>query len=130
MKKLIFLAACAPALLAASPTSRAVAEQVREQQLRAVVEKLVSFGTRHTLSSQTDPRRGIGASLRWTEAEFRRYSRACGGCLTIATPSDVVTGRRVPTPTKVTNILAIQRGTTDPKRVVIISGHIDSRVTT
>ncbi|MDP8912998.1 MAG: M28 family metallopeptidase, partial [Pseudomonadota bacterium] len=86
------------------------------------------FGTRHTLSSQTDPRRGIGASLRWTEAEFRRYSRACGGCLTIATPSDVVTGRRVPTPTKVTNVFAIQRGTTDPNRVVIISGHIDSRV--
>jgi hypothetical protein len=81
------------------------------------------------LSSQTDPKRGIGASLRWTEQEFRRYSRACGGCLTIVTPSDVVTGRRVPTPTKVTNVVAIQRGTTDPNRVVVITGHIDSRVT-
>ncbi|HEY0044368.1 MAG TPA: M28 family peptidase, partial [Allosphingosinicella sp.] len=78
---------------------------------------------------QTDPKRGIGASLRWTEEEFRRYSRACGGCLTLATPSEVVTGRRIPTPTKVTNVLAIQRGSVDPKRVVIISGHIDSRVT-
>jgi hypothetical protein len=101
---------------------------VREERLRAVVEKLVSFGTRHTLSSQTDPKRGIGASLRWTEAEFGRYSRACGGCLRIVTPSEVVTGRRIPNPTKVTNVLAIQRGTVDPNRVVIISGHIDSRV--
>ncbi len=132
MKKLIFLLAALPAIIAAkpaaAPTPDAIAENVQAQSLRAIVERLVSFGTRHTLSSQTDPRRGIGASLRWTEAEFRRYSRACGGCLTIATPSDVVTGRRVPTPTKVTNVFAIQRGTTDPNRVVIISGHIDSRV--
>ncbi len=132
MKKLIFLLAALPAIAAAkpatAPTPEAIAENVQAESLRAIVERLVSFGTRHTLSSQTDPRRGIGASLRWTEAEFRRYSRACGGCLTIATPSDVVTGRRVPTPTKVTNVFAIQRGTTDPNRVVIISGHIDSRV--
>jgi hypothetical protein len=133
MKKLIFLLAAVPAMIAASPaaspTPQAIADDVQAQSLRTIVERLVSFGTRHTLSSQTDPKRGIGASLRWSEAEFRRYSRACGGCLTIATPSDVVTGRRVPTPTKVTNVFAIQRGTTDPNRVVIISGHIDSRVT-
>jgi hypothetical protein len=105
-----------------------IADDVQAQSLRAMVDRLVSFGTRHTLSSQTDPKRGIGASLRWTEAEFRRYSRACGGCLTIATPSDTVTGRRIPTPTLVKNVFAIQRGTTEPNRVVIISGHIDSRV--
>jgi len=132
MKKLFFLLALTPALLAAgpaTPTPQAIADNVRAESLRAMVERLVSFGTRHTLSSQTDPKRGIGASLRWTESEFRRYSRACGGCLTIATPSEVVTGRRVPAPTKVINVFAIQRGTTDPNRVVIISGHIDSRVT-
>jgi acetylornithine deacetylase/succinyl-diaminopimelate desuccinylase-like protein len=106
-----------------------IANDVSQQSLRTMVERLVSFGTRHTLSSQTHPTRGIGASLRWTEAEFRRYARACGGCLQIATPSDTVTGRRVPTPTLVKNVFAIQRGTTEPNRVVIISGHIDSRVT-
>ncbi|HLL30961.1 MAG TPA: M28 family peptidase [Allosphingosinicella sp.] len=130
MRKLALLF---PALLLSVPASaatpRGIADTVSQERLRAVVEKLVSFGTRHTLSSQTDPKRGIGASLRWTEEEFRRYSRACRGCLSIATPSDVVTGRRVPSPTRVTNVLAIQRGTADPKRVVIISGHIDSRVT-
>ncbi|HYW17554.1 MAG TPA: M28 family peptidase [Allosphingosinicella sp.] len=130
MKKLALLVS---ALLLSSPASaaapREIADSVSQERLRAIVEKLVGFGTRHTLSSQTDPKRGIGASLRWTEEEFRRYSRACRGCLTVATPSDVVTGRRVPAPTRVTNVLAIQRGTVDPNRVVIISGHIDSRVT-
>ena len=61
--------------------------------------------------------RGIGASLKWTEEEFRRYSRACGGCLSIVKPEDIVTGRRVPNPTRVVNVFAIQRGTTEPNRV-------------
>jgi acetylornithine deacetylase/succinyl-diaminopimelate desuccinylase-like protein len=130
MRKLALLF---PALLLSTPAAAAtpqeITDAVSQERLRAIVEKLVGFGTRHTLSSQTDPKRGIGASLRWTEAEFGRYSRACGGCLRIVTPSDVVTGRRVPTPTKVTNVFAVQRGTADPSRVVIISGHIDSRVT-
>jgi Zn-dependent M28 family amino/carboxypeptidase len=135
MKKLALLlpALLAPVLLpgslASAATPQEIADSVSRERLRAIVEKLVSFGTRHTLSSQTDPKRGIGASLKWTEAEFGRYSRACGGCLRVVTPSDVVTGRRVPNPTKVTNVFAIQRGSVDPNRVVIISGHIDSRVT-
>jgi hypothetical protein len=107
---------------------RQAADQVSEARLRATIERLVGFGTRHTLSSQTDPKRGIGAALAWTADEFGRYSRACGNCLTVVRPSDTVTGRRVPNPTRVTDILAIQRGSADPKRVVIISGHIDSRV--
>jgi Zn-dependent M28 family amino/carboxypeptidase len=126
MKRHVFLVSLTPFLLAAAPQQ--IAADVSAERLRATVEKLVSFGTRHTLSSQTDPKRGIGAALRWTEQEFRRYSKACGGCLTIATPSAVVTGERVPNQTKVTDVLAIQRGTTDPNRVVIITGHIDSRV--
>ena len=133
MTKLIFLLAAAPSLAAAraaeAPSPRVIAEGVQEQNLRSTVERLVSFGTRHTLSSQTDPKRGIGAALRWAESEFRRYSKACGGCLTVVTPSDVVTGRRVPNPTKVWDAVAILRGTTEPNRVVIIQGHIDSRVT-
>src|SRR5687768_5221628 len=127
-KTLITLALAGLAASASAATPREAADQVSQERLRATVEKLVSFGTRHTLSSQTDPKRGIGAALNWTEAEFRRYSRACGGCLRIERPSDVVTGRRVPTPTRVTDVIAVQRGTTDPNRVVIITGHIDSRV--
>jgi hypothetical protein len=130
MKKLLpILAFACFATSAAALTPREAADQVSEARLRATVAKLVSFGTRHTLSSQTDPNRGIGAALSWVESEFRTYSRACGNCLRIERVSDTVTNRRIPTPTNVTNVIAIQRGTVDPNRVVIITGHIDSRVT-
>ena len=102
---------------------KAIAEPVSAESLKAHVEKLVSFGTRHTLSSQTDPKRGIGAAVRWAEAEMKGY-----GLQTLQT-CDTVTGRRIPTPTKVCNAVAIQRGTERPNDVVIITGHIDSRVT-
>ncbi|MFL6861510.1 MAG: M28 family peptidase, partial [Allosphingosinicella sp.] len=130
-----------PLLLAAAASSTAqplaqppatpgqIAGEVSQERLHAIVERLVSFGTRHTLSSQTDPKRGIGASLNWAAEELGRYSRACGNCLAVVRPSDTVTGRRVPNPTLVTDIVAVQRGSVDPGRVVIITGHIDSRVT-
>ena len=115
---------------AAEPASlNALADEVSVPALRATVERLVSFGTRHTLSSRDHPTRGIGAALNWTEGEFRRLSRECDGCLEVIRPRDTVTGRRVPTPTVVENVVAIQRGTTEPNRVIIITGHIDSRVT-
>lgn len=109
-------------------TLRAVADEVSEERLRATVERLVSFGTRHTLSDRDHPTRGIGAALRWTEAEFRRYSRDCGGCLQVVRTGDTVTGPRIPNPTLVENVVAIQRGSERPNQVVIITGHIDSRV--
>jgi Zn-dependent M28 family amino/carboxypeptidase len=144
MKKLLLIAALGAAAFPAfsqprrtpapAPTSapaplRAIANEVSEANLRATVERLVGFGTRHTLSVRDHPTRGIGAALNWTESEFRRFSRDCGGCLTIVRPSDTVTNRRIPTPTLVEDVIAIQRGTGDPNRVVIITGHIDSRVT-
>src|SRR5215217_2977776 len=96
--------------------------------MKKTVEKLVSFGTRHTLSSQTDPKRGIGAALEWTRSEFQRYSADCGNCLTIVDPSETFTGTRIPKPTRVRDMVAIQRGTERSNDVVIIQGHIDSRV--
>lgn len=103
--------------------------EVQAERLRADITAMVAFGTRHTLSDQVSDTRGIGAARRWAEAEFRQISSACGNCLQIALPEDTVTGQRVPTPTRVVNVLAIQPGTTDPDRVIIISGHLDSRVT-
>lgn len=104
------------------------APEVSEAQLRASVEALVGFGTRHTLSSQTDPQRGIGAALGWGAAQFARYSKACGNCLTVAMPETTVQGTRVPQPTRLRDIIAIQRGSERPNEVVIVQGHIDSRV--
>ena len=131
--------ALAGALLASGPVAaQTVQEQallhqlsaeVRPERMRSDIEALVSFGTRHTMSETASNTRGIGAARRWAQSEFERIGRDCGGCLTVVTPSDTVTGARVPTPTEVVNVVAIQRGTGDPNRVIIISGHIDSRVT-
>lgn len=98
-------------------------------RLKTVVEKLVSFGTRHTLSSASDPERGIGAARNWGAAEFERISKACGGCLAVERISDRFEGPRAPGGVIVEDVLAIQKGTGDPAHVVIIAGHIDSRVT-
>ena len=120
---LVLLSTTATAQTGPDALLNSVASAVSQQRLRADVAKLVSFGTRHTLSSQTDPKRGIGASVRWAEAEMKKLG------LTTLQTCDTVTGRRVPTPTKVCNAVAIQRGTERPNDVVIITGHIDSRVT-
>jgi len=104
-------------------------EAVSQARQRADIEKLVSFGTRHTLSSQTDPKRGIGAARRWAEGEFRRTAKACGNCLTIALPETMVSGTRIPTPVRLVDVIGIQRGTERPNEVVIVQGHLDSRVT-
>lgn len=119
----LLVTTAAPATVMAAPE-----DAISEGRMRADVEKLISFGTRHTLSSQTDPRRGIGAARKWAEAEFRKTSAACGNCLEIVLPETVVKGERVPTPTRLVNVVAIQRGTERPNEVVIVQGHIDSRV--
>lgn len=105
-----------------------LAGEIRPERMRADIEAMVGFGTRHTMSETASDTRGIGAARRWAQGRFEAISRDCGGCLTVATPSDTITGPRIPTPTEVVDIVAIQRGTGDPNRVIIISGHIDSRV--
>ncbi|MBA4805551.1 MAG: M20/M25/M40 family metallo-hydrolase [Brevundimonas sp.] len=105
-----------------------LAGEVRPERMRADIEAMVGFGTRHTLSETESETRGIGAARRWVQRRFEGVSGQCGGCLEIVTPSDTVTGPRVPTPTEVVDVVAIQRGTGDPNRVIIISGHLDSRV--
>jgi hypothetical protein len=93
------------------------------------IRKLVSFGTRHTLSETGSDTRGIGAARRWIHAEFERISRTCGGCLEVRYVSGTVRGeKRIPGPVEVVSVVAIQRGTSDPNRYVIMSGDIDSRV--
>ena len=97
-------------------------------RLRATVEALVGFGTRHTLSTTTDPERGIGAARNWAAARFDTIGRACGGCVTVERLSRHFTGPRAPDGVVVEDVLGIQRGS-DPNRYVIVGAHIDSRVT-
>ncbi len=105
-----------------------IAEAPDAGQLHATVQTLVNFGTRHSLSDTASAKRGIGAARRWVQARFEQIGRDCGGCLSIVTPSQTVTGSRVPKPAEIVDVVAIQRGTTDPGRVIVLTGHIDSRV--
>ena len=107
-----------------------VATEASSKRILDDIQTLVDFGTRHTLSETESDTRGIGAARRWIFQEFEAISKACGGCLEVIYVSDTIEGkRRIPDPTAVVSVLAIQRGTLDPNRYVMMSGDIDSRVT-
>ena len=110
------------------PALHDIAAAPSAARIEADITTLVGFGTRHTLSETESETRGIGAARRWIHAEFERISAACGGCLEVMYVSDVVTAPRIPEPTEVVSVIAVQRGTADPNRYVIMSGDIDSRV--
>ena len=128
MRYLILSAALMAAPAVAHDPAGDPAEPVSQERLRSDVETMVSFGTRHTLSSLDDPERGIGAALDWGRAQFEEASAACGGCLDVSFVEREMSGRRIPEPVLIRNAIAIQRGTERPEEVVIIQGHIDSRV--
>jgi len=110
------------------PLLRETSVAVSPAELQATITRLVSFGTRHTLSDTRSETRGIGAARRWVQSRFNALSSQCGGCLQVVTPAQVVSGPRIPQPTEVMDIVAIQRGSAEPNRVILITGHLDSRV--
>ncbi len=101
---------------------------VSADRIETDIRKLAGFGTRHTLSDTVSDTRGIGAARRWIEAEYKRIAKTCVADVDVYTVSDVVIGNRIPEPTEVVNVIAVQRGILDPKRVVLMSGDIDSRI--
>ena len=117
------LMAPAALLLAAAPS----AQHPSPARLRATVSSLVGFGTRHSLSDPDDPKRGIGAARAWAKAQFDAIGAACGGCLTSETIARDFTGPRAPNGVRIIDVLGIQKGS-EPGRVVIVGGHIDSIV--
>lgn len=120
--------------LPADPKIAAALKEVSADRIRGTIEKLVSFGTRLTLSEQNPASiaagRGIGAAREWIKSEFERYSRDCGGCLEVKTdPFTEGPVERIPEPIQITNVYAVLQGT-DPesaKRIVLVTGHYDSR---
>ncbi len=101
--------------------------EVSAKNIEATIRRLVTFGTRNTLSEQDNPTRGIGAARDWLYGEFQKISATCGGCLDVQKQTFLQPmAARVPEPTSLTNIFAVLKGTTDPDRVYIVSGHYDS----
>ena len=105
-------------------------KEVSVKNIEATIRKLVSFGTRNTLSEQDNPTRGVGAARDWIYGEFEKISSDCGGCLTVEKQTFLQPkAARVPEPTNLTNVYAVLKGTTDPDRVYVVSGHYDSMCT-
>jgi len=130
MRSVLAVAALAltlPCAAAEPPLLDDVAQAVQVSRLQSTVETLVGFGTRHTLSDTRSNTRGIGAARRWVQARWLALAQECGGCIEVLMLGKTVTGPRIPQPTEVVNVVAIQRGTVEPNRVVVMTGHIDSR---
>ncbi len=114
-----------------------IIDDVSSERIEKDITKLVSFGTRHTLSDTISKTRGIGAARRWIKKEFEKISNNCGDCLDVFYEKSYVTSEtynepspreRIIFPTWIYNVVAVQRGTKFPNRYIIMSGDIDSRI--
>jgi Peptidase family M28 len=124
----------AAAGVARRPEIARMLSEIDARNIERSIRKLVSFGTRNTLSAQDDPARGIGAARDWLRDEFRKVADASGGRMTVELQSFVQEPGRFPRiarPTRVTNVVATLRGTQpeSEKRLYVVSGHYDSMCT-
>jgi hypothetical protein len=112
------------------PALRMLLQQVDPNRIRATIQRLTQFGTRHTLSSQTDPVRGIGAATAWVAQQMQAFAATSGGNMTVQQQTFVQpVSNRIPVPTPITNVIATLHGTASPERFYVVTGHLDSRVT-
>ncbi|THG95891.1 hypothetical protein EW026_g5844 [Hermanssonia centrifuga] len=117
---------------AVSDELREIITQIDPNRINTIITKLVSFGTRHTMSSTTDPVRGIGAARDWIASEMRGFAAAAkrGTNVAVTVPSYIQTPvSEIPMTTNISNIITTIQGSDEPNRVYIITGHYDSRVT-
>lgn len=113
-----------------NPEIAKMVKEISAKNIEASIRKLVSFGTRNTLSEQDNPARGVGAARDWIYSEFQKISAECGGCLQVEKQTFLQPkANRVPEPTNLTNVYAVLKGATDPDRVYVVSGHYDSMCT-
>ncbi len=113
-----------------NPVIEKMISDISEQNLRQMIDKLVSFGTRHTLSDTVSTTRGIGEARRWIKSEFERYAKGSNGRMSVAFHESIVQpSARVPKPSSVVNVVATLRPSKPSlgERVLVIGGHYDSR---
>ena len=106
--------------------------EISAKNIKADIEKLASFGTRHTLSNTTIETRGMGAARRWVKSEFEQYAKGSDGRMTVKFDSFIVNpdGKRITHKVELKNIMATLKGTdSNDNRIFIVSGHLDSRNT-
>lgn len=114
------------------PEIKKMVSEVESKSLQKTINKLVSFGTRHTLSDPKNTIRGIGAAQKWVKEEFDNYAIESLGQLTSVIDyfNIKADGKRILKDTEVANVMATLKGTdSKDSRILIISGHLDSRAT-
>lgn len=111
------------------PQIEKMVNAVSKDSIESYIKKMVSFGTRNTLSTQSDAKRGIGAARNWVLQKFNEFAKQSNGRLTafIDTTTLQKDGKRVDTTLLLGNVMATLKGT-DPAddRIFIISGHLDN----
>lgn len=113
-----------------NPFIREMVDEVSKDSIQKNIEKLVSYGTRHALSDTISDTRGIGAARRWVLSRFKAYAARSNGRMTARLdPFIVEKGPRVPHRVTMKNTMAILEGDDPEGGVLVVSGHIDSRVT-
>jgi hypothetical protein len=116
-------------VLKQNPEIMRIVREIDARNIEHTIRKLVSFGTRNTLSEQNDPKRGIGAARDWLFAEFQKAAAQSGGRMTVEKQTfEQAKAARIPQPTMLTNVVATLRGTQagSEKRMYVVSGHYDS----
>jgi hypothetical protein len=109
---------------------RNLLRELDQHRIEATVHRLAQFGTRHTLSTQDDPNRGIGAARDWIYAQLKGFAATSGGRMTVELQSFIQQpAPRIPVATQITNVIATLHGDVAANRVYVVSGHYDSRVT-
>ncbi len=114
------------------PDIRKIVSMIDSARIEATIRKLVSFGTRNSLSTQTDPNRGIGAARDWLYTEFKRIADDSNGNMKVEIQKwNQPPGPRVPQTTPFSNVVATLSGGqgSDNGRMLVVSGHFDSMPT-
>lgn len=134
MKKLLLLGLCLLTQISFSQSSNdiyKIINSVSAEEIKADVTTLANFGTRHTLSDTLSDTRGIGAARRWIKSDFEQISSDCSNCLDVFYQKELIKkgdNQRIVKDVWVVNVVAIQKGIKYPNRYIIMSGDIDSRV--
>ena len=127
----VFTKTFAQKIIHRDPIIESMVSEINSDSLKSHIQNLVKFGTRSTLSTTTDPKKGIGAARAWVLSRFQEFAKQSDGRMTAkidswTQPKDA---KRVDADIQMGNVLATLKGS-DPTddRIFLVSGHIDSRV--
>ena len=111
------------------PRVEKIVARVDAARMQSNVARLVSFGTRLTISDPDDAARGIGAARKWLAGEFAAIAARPGAHLkTFEDRFTAPIGKRIPAPVEIVNVGVVLPGT-DPARArqaIVMTGHYDS----